>query len=294
MDLFLQALTLGVLLGGIYALLAVGLSLVFGVLRIVNFAHGEIAMMGSYGALFAAVGLGLPPAVALLGGLVVGGAIGYFANAVMLRPVFQGRIDRPGEFVIILTFMLSQLMLAAAIVMFGTTYRNYPSLWGGNIHLAGIAQVSGDRVLAFAAALALLAVLLWVVYYTDPGRAWRALTQNALGARVIGINVNRYANYAFATAGGLAGFAAALLAPLYFIYPTSGMVALVKGFIVVIIGGMGSIWGALLGGLLLGIAETMGAIYLESAFRDAYGFILMIVVLLLFPTGLFGRKVRSV
>ncbi|NIR29363.1 MAG: branched-chain amino acid ABC transporter permease [Gammaproteobacteria bacterium] len=294
MELLVQALALGVLLGGIYALLAVGLSLVFGVLRIVNFAHGELAMLGSYGAFFAAHTVGLPAPVALLGALLVGGLIGYLINATMLRPVFRGKLERPGEYAIIVTFILSQVLLAAAVALFGTSYRNFPSLWETNLNIGGWVFVSGDRVVAFGAALALMGLLLWLVYYTDIGRAWRALTQNPLGARVVGVNVLRYANLAFATAGALAGIAAALLAPLYFIYPTSGMTALVKGFMVVIIGGLGSIWGAIFGGLALGLVETLGAIYISSAYSDAYGFLLMIVVLLLFPHGIFGKAVRAI
>jgi branched-chain amino acid transport system permease protein len=294
MQLLLQALVIGLLLGGIYALLAVGLSLIFGVLRVVNFAHGEIAMLGTYGAYFSVSWLGLPPPVALLGALVVGGLVGYLTNATMLRPVFRGALERPEEYTIIVTFMLSQVLMAAAIAAFGTTYRNFPSLWAANLSLGGLVYVSGDRVVAFLAALALLAFLLFAIYHTDTGRAWRALAQNRLGARVVGINIVRYADLAFATAGALAGIAAALLAPLYLIYPTSGGVALVKGFMVVIIGGLGSIVGAILGGIALGLVETLGAIYVAPAYRDAYGFLLIIAILLLFPQGLLGRREREV
>src|SRR6185312_4716689 len=154
--------------------------------------------------------------------------------------------------------------------------------------------LSGNRLVAFGAAILLIGGLFWIVYRTDIGRAWRALTQSPLGASVVGIDVHRYANYAFLVSGALAGLAAALLAPLMFVFPSSGVVALVKAFIVVIIGGMGSIGGALAAGLLLGIVEVMGPIYVASGYTDAYGFALMIAVLLLKPSGLFGKVGRTI
>ena len=294
MHLLVQAIALGLLLGGIYALMAVGLSLIFGVLRIVNFAHGEIAMLGSYGAVFAVSMLGLSPYIGLVAAFAVGAVVGYVTNAVFLRPVFQGRLERPGEYAIIITFILSQLFLGAALILFGTGYRNLPHFWSANLDLGGWVYVSGDRVFAFLAAIALISALMMVVYFTDTGRAWRALTQQRQGAQVVGIDIMHYANLAFAVGSGLAGVAAGMLAALYFVYPSSGDTVLVKSFIVVIIGGMGSIWGALWGGLALGLIETFGSVYLSSAYADAYGFILMIIVLLLVPQGLFGRTVRAV
>lgn len=294
MELLTQTIALGILLGGVYALMAVGLSLIFGVLRVVNFAHGQLAMLGSYGAVFAVSTLGLSPYLGLAAAFIVGAAIGYVTNAVFLRPVFQDRIERPGEFAIIVTFVLSQLFLGAALIMFGTTYRSFPHFWEINLSLAGWVNVSGDRVFAFGGAITLIALLMWVVYFTDLGRAWRALTQHREGAQVVGVDVVRYANLAFAVGSGLAGVAAGLLAALYFVYPSSGTTVLIKSFIVVIIGGMGSTWGALWGGLALGLIESLGAVYISSSYTDAYGFILMIVILLIAPQGLFGRKVRLV
>ncbi|MGH7490477.1 MAG: branched-chain amino acid ABC transporter permease, partial [bacterium] len=239
MHLLVQTLALGVLIGGIYALVAAGLSLIFGVMRVVNFAHGEMAMFGGYGAYFAANWLGLPALASLAAALVVGGAIGYLTNSLLLRSAVKGALERPGEYVIIVTFALSLLLQASALVMFGPTYRTLNGFWTADVSVGTWIHVSGDRIVTFAAALVLLGLLLWIVYYTDLGRAWRALTQNPLGARVVGVDVLRLSNWAFAISAALAGAGGALLAPVYLVYPSSGTVALIKGFIVVVIGGMG-------------------------------------------------------
>lgn len=293
-QLLAQALLLGLLQGGLYALLAVGLSLVFGILRVVNFAHGEFAMLGSFAAVFATAMLGLPVWLGLVFAATAGALVALATNIVVLRPIYLSRMQQKGEYTIIATFMLSQFMIAAATVLFGTTYRRLPGLWDQNLNLFDFFYLSGNRLVAFAAAVVLIAGLFWIVYRTDLGRAWRALTQSPLGASVVGIDVHRQANYAFLVSGALAGIAAALLAPLMFVFPSSGTVALVKAFIVVIIGGMRSIGGALVAGLLLGMVEVLGTIYVASGYTDAYGFALMIAVLLLRPAGLFGKTGRAV
>lgn len=293
-QLFVQSLVLGVLQGSIYALLAVGLALVFGILRVVNFAHGEFAMLGSFGAVFATSLLGLPVLVGLFAAAATGALVAVLTNLLVLSPIYLSRMRGKGEYTIIATFMLSQFLIAAATLGFGTSYRNVPGLWDENLVFFDMVYLSGNRIVAFLASLVLIGLLFLVVYRTDLGRAWRALTENPLGARVVGIPVARYANYAFLVAGAMSGVAATLLAPLLFAFPSSGTVALVKAFIVVIIGGMGSIAGALVAGLLLGLAEVLGTVYVADGYTDAYGFALMIAVLLVRPSGLFGRRGRAV
>lgn len=293
-QLFVQSLLLGLLQGGLYALLAVGLSLVFGILRVVNFAHGEFAMLGSFAAVFVVGMLGLPVWTGLIAAAVAGAGIAYATNILVLRPIYLSRMRQKGEYTIIATFLLSQFLIAAATLSFGTTYRKLPGLWDQNLAIFDYIYLSGNRIVAFVAAIAMIALLFFIVYRTDIGRAWRALTQNPLGAAVVGIDVNRYANIAFLASGAFAGLAAALLAPLMFVFPASGVIALVKAFIVVIIGGLGSIRGTLFAGLLLGVVEVMGTVYIDTGYTDAYGFALMIAVLLFRPQGLFGRTGRAV
>jgi branched-chain amino acid transport system permease protein len=292
--LFVQTLTLGLLQGGLYALSALGLALVFGVLRAVNFAHGELAMLGAYGAFFAIALTGAPLPVAIAAAGVAGGVAGYLMNRVVLAPIYNRRMANRDEFVVIGTFMLSQVLIAAATIGFGTTYRRIPGFWNENLRLFGMISLSGNRVAAFAAAMLIIAALFYVVRRTDLGRAWRALTQSPLGAASVGIDVRRYADYAFAVSGALAGTAAALIAPLSIVFPGIGAVVCVKAFVVVIIGGLGSIPGAFVAGLLLGLVEAFGSVYLSSSYTEAYGSLLMILVLLLRPAGLFGTVQRRV
>jgi len=293
-ELIVQTLVLGILTGGVYALMAVGLSLIFGVVRVANFAHGALFMVSGYAAYLVGGALNLPTPVAVIAGMSAGGVGGYVIAAIFLRPVYGGKIERPAEYTLVVTFALSLALSAAAFAVFGGDYRHMGGFWSSDLSLDGWIRVSGDRLVAFAVACALILVLLWLVYFTDVGRAWRALTQNRTGARLVGINVARLSNLAFAASGAFVGAASALLLPLLFVYSTSGDVALVKSFVVVVIGGLGSITGSLIGGLLLGIVEVFGATYLGSAYTDAYGFILMIAVLLFRPEGLFGQRVRSV
>lgn len=294
MGLLAQTLTLGVLQGGLYALMAMGLSVIFGVLRAVNFAHGEMAMIGAYAAYFAIAALGLPLPLAIVAAGLAGGTVGFVTNRFILAPIYQQRMDNRDEFVVIATFMLSQVLIAAATLGFGTAYRRVPGFWDQNLRLFGVIFLSGNRLAAFAAAMLVVGGLFYVVHRTDVGRAWRALTQNPLGAASVGIDVRRYADLAFATAGALTGMAAALMAPLGIVYPGLGAVVVVKAFVVVIVGGLGSIQGALVAGLLLGVVEAAGSVYVSSSYTEAYGSLLMIAVLLYRPTGLFGIVQRRV
>ncbi len=294
MALLLQTLTLGILQGGLYALMAMGLSLIFGVLRAVNFAHGEMAMFGAYAAYFAVAGLGAPLPLAILAAGLAGGVIGFATNRFILAPIYTRRMDNRDQFVVITTFMLSQFLIAVATLAFGTAYRHVPGFWNHNLRLFDVIFISGNRLSAFAAAMLVVAALFYLVHRTDLGRAWRALTQNPLGAASVGIDVRRYADLAFATAGALTGIAATLMAPLGVVYPGLGVVVVVKAFVVVIVGGLGSIPGALVAGLLLGLVEALGSVYVSSSYTEAYGSLLMIAVLLFRPAGLFGLVQRRV
>lgn len=295
MQLVLQTIVLGVLIGGIYALIAVGLSLISGVLRIVNFAHGGMFMLGGFTCYYLSTVLGLPQWVGVCGAFLASGMISCLLYVLLLRPIHSGRrVDRPEEYSLIVTFAVSLLLTAGAVAVFGGEYRQVEGMWNANLDLGGWIHFSGNRVAAFVGALLLVAALFWTVYRTDLGRGWRAVAQNQVGASVVGVSVPALAAAAFAASGGLAGTAGALLAPLFFVYPALGQLALIKGFAVMVIGGLGSIAGSLLAGLVLGLIEVFGSTYFDAAYRDAYGFILMVGVLLLRPNGLFGRQGRAI
>jgi len=287
MGLFLQTLLLGTTIGGLYALMGVGLNLIFGVMRVANFAHGVLYMVGGYAAYYLIMAAGVPLPVAVIGAMLAGGAVGYVINAVFLRPVYRSSIERPSEFTLIITFALSLMGTSAATVFLTPNYHRFVGLWPRTLQVLGL-HLAGDRIVAFAVALLLIAALLWLVHFTDLGRGWRALTQNRTGAEIVGVDVFRLANLAFATSGALAAAAGAVLVPLYLAYPTMGDSVVVKSFVVVVLGGLGSIVGSLIGGFVLGWAEAIGSVYLSSGFTDIYGFAIMLLVLLFMPRGLFG------
>ncbi len=293
MELFVQTLVLGLLAGGVYALVAVGLALIFGVLRIATFAHGEMAMIGSYAAFFFADATGANFILAIVAGTAAGGLAGWTMSATLLRSVHRGTVDRPAEYSLIITFALSQLLIASALNGIGAEPRRTEGLWSADLHMGDWVNISGDRIVAFLGAAVMLLVLVALINGTNTGRAWRALSDSRLGAQVVGVDVVRQANLCVAVASALAGAAGALLMPMFTAFPTVGNIVLVKGFIVIVLGGLGSVRGAALGGLLLGIVEVFPSTYVSGDFRDAYGFALMILVLLLFPRGMFGARVRE-
>lgn len=294
MQNFVQILVLGTTIGGLYALMGVGLNLIFGVMRVANLAHGAFYTVGGYAALVGATMIGLPLPLAVLFAILTSGLAGYLLNATVLRVLYKRRVERPSEFVLIVTFALGLAVSAAATIVFSSDYQRIPGFWPANLDLNGWVLIAGDRVVAFAFAVGLIGALLWVVRFTDIGRGWRALTQNPAGAEVVGIDVFRLSNLAFATSGALAGAAGAILVPVYLAYPTMGSVVLVKSFVVVVLGGLGSIGGSLIAGFLLAWAEVFGSIYLSPAYSELYGFTIMILVLLIRPSGLFGRMGRAV
>lgn len=288
-----QILALGTAIGGVYALMGVGLNLIFGVMRVANLAHGAVYMLGGYAAYLAVALLGLPLPLAILLALAVGGGAGWFMNAALLRPLRTAKLERPSEFTLIVTFALA-LMLSAGATIFSTNYLRIPGFWPGNLALGGWVALSGDRAVAFALAVLLIAALMWVVHFTDTGRGWRALTQSPLGAEVLGLNTQRLTSLAFAASGALAAAAGAVLVPVYLVYPTIGDSVIVKSFVVVVLGGLGSVGGSLVGGFLLAWAEALGSVYLDAAYAEVYGLGIMLAVLLLLPNGLFGRMGRAV
>ncbi len=288
-----QTLVLGVMIGGVYALMGVGLNLIFGVMRVADFAHGILYMAGGYAGFYASHLFGVPFIGAVLLAMAVGAVFGFCINAVLLRAVYRRRLERPSEYTLIVTFAVSLMGSSAATALFSPNYRRFPGLLPGNLDLFGTIHLAADRVTAFITALLLCAALLWIVARTDLGRGWRALTQNTTGAAVVGIDVFHLANLAFATSGALAAAAGAVLVPLYLAYPTMGDTVVVKSFVIVVLGGLGSIVGSLVGGVILGVAEAFGSVYVGSGFTDIYGFAIMLLVLVLRPQGLFGVLERE-
>ena len=290
-----QALN-GLVLSVIYALTALGLSLIFGVLRIVNFAHGEVYMLGGYAYYCAVALLGLPP---VLGVATAGAALLAFGAALergLLGPVHAGRVDRPDEYAIMTTFALSILLINLANAVFGPWPQRPEPLFRGSVEL-GELIVSGDRLAAAAAGVVLIAATLVALRFTWAGKAVRAIAQDRGAAETFGVDVARASMLAFGTGAALAGAAGALVGPVFNVTPVMGVVPVIKAYIIIVLGGLGSIPGALVGAVILAEVESFATVLIPDttralAYRDAYGLAVLILVLLVRPQGLFGRAGR--
>lgn len=288
MDQLLQHLLNALILGGTYALLGIGLTLIFGIMRVVNFTHGELYALGAYMVYFFAMVLGVNFFLALVLAVLLGIAVGGLIEIVLLRRLRDASID---------TTML--VMIGAWIIM-----QNSEQLaWSGVAKsivtpfpqqplVLGPVSVSWTRVFVFAVAVLLIVGTHLLIQRTRLGKAMRATFQDRDTAALMGVNINIVYTATFALGSGLAAAAGALLGPVFVVTPTMGNLAALKAFAIVILGGLGNIKGATAGGFILAFAEEIGAGYVSSGYRDAMGFLLIIIVLLFKPTGLFARAER--
>ena len=288
MDQFLQHLLNALILGGTYALLGIGLTLIFGIMRVVNFTHGELYAFGAYMVYFFAMVLGVNFFLALVLAVLLGIALGGLIEIVLLRRLRDANID---------TTML--VMIGAWIIM-----QNAEQLvWSGVAKsivtpfpeqplVLGPVSVSWTRVFVFAVAAVLIVGAQLLIQRTKLGKAMRATFQDRDTAALMGVNINAVYTATFALGSGLAAAAGALLGPVFVVTPTMGNLAALKAFAIVILGGLGNIKGATIGGFILAFVEEIGAGYVSSGYRDAMGFLLIIIVLLFKPTGLFTRAER--
>jgi branched-chain amino acid transport system permease protein len=301
MDYYLLAQVInGVIFGLIYALIALGLTLVFSIMRVVNFSHGEFYMLGGY-ALYAltagavtlfSIPLTLPTIVGLPLAMVAVAIFGILVERGLLRPVYTARMDRPEEYAIILTFGLSLFLQYGALTTVGPYEMTPGSFWEGSKHIIGDLYLGGDRLFAACTSVFLIGATLFFIYGTWTGRALMATAQNRVGSTIVGINTVRMNITAMALAGLLAGAAGALLAPVFLVYPDVGQIPVIKAFVIIVLGGMGSIPGAVIAAVILGLVESLGSVYLSVAYRDVFAFLVLIGVLLFRPHGLFGQKAR--
>ena len=288
MDQFLQHLVNALVLGGTYALLGIGLTLIFGIMRIVNFTHGEFYTFGAYMVYLFAMVLGLNFFLSLFAAVMLGLVLGAAVEFVLLRPLRGASVD---------TTML--VMTGAWIVMQNTELL----VWGGVAKsvthpfpvdplVLGPISISWIRVFVFVIAVLLIVAAHLLINKTRLGRAMRSTFQDRETAALMGVNINAIHMATFALGSGLAAAAGALLGPVFVLAPTMGDMVALKAFAIVILGGLGSFMGAALGGLILALVEEMGAGYISSGYRDAIGFLIIIAVLIYKPTGLFARAER--
>jgi branched-chain amino acid transport system permease protein len=286
MDFLLQLVANGLVNGSFYALSAIGLTLVFGLMRVVNFAHGEFYMVGGLlgWALTANLGLGFFPALGLV--IVIMGAAGWIIERVLIERVRE-QGEEPG---ILLTIGLSIFIANTALVIVGTAPQKVAMPIANKPLLLGPVVLTEARLFIVAMAAALIVAAHLFVQHTKLGRAMRATFQDTMAAKLAGIRTANVYAATFALGTILAGVAGMLLGAIYVVQPTIGGLVSLKAFVVVILGGLGSFAGAIVGGLVLGVAEALFGGYVATGYVDAIGFALVILMLLVRPYGLFSRR----
>ena len=284
MEILVQQLFNGLTIGSIYALVALGLTLVYGILHIPNFAHGALYMMGGYITLMMMVQYGLHYWLAILVSMVVVGLIGVL----MERLVFYPLRHAPPIHDKIAAIGILLFLEAFAQFVWGADYQTMPTPYGQVIQLFGL-TFTMQRLLIIIAAIAVMVLLYLFLKKTYTGASIIAMSQDRDGANLVGINTNRVAMLTFLISGGLAAIASSLAAPINLVFPGMGQLVILKAFVIIILGGMGSIPGAIIGGYILGFSESLGATYISNDYKDIIAFILLVIILSVKPTGLFAK-----
>src|SRR5438093_1261162 len=278
----------GLVIGMLYSLMALGITFIYGVMKMINWSMGEFYMIGSY-VQYALIATLLGPRRWWLALPIAMGAVfllGLVIQRWLLRPMFVGAVERRDEYATIVTIAMMIFFRNLAIVLGGPN--QYAPGDYARPTMIGTLPISGNRFVALVATFVLLAVFYLVVGRTWIGRALRGAAQNRVAIQTAGIDVLRLDMLAFGVGVALAAAAGALLAPDFLVYPENGAISTFKGFEIIVIGGLGSIPGSVVGGVLLGVIEALGSVFIASAYKDLYGFVLLIALLVLRPTGLFG------
>jgi branched-chain amino acid transport system permease protein len=283
MSIFIQQALNGLMAGSIYALIALGLTLIFGLLGVLNFAQGQFVMMGAF-ATFVFVQAGASFALAMTGAVIGVAVLSLLLERFVFRPV-QG-VEING---LIVSVGLIGVFQNLVLLQFGTDARNIPPPFPGAARLFGIAFI-WERLFIFAACLAVVAALLLFLRRSKWGHAMRATLQNRDAAALVGIPTQQVIATSFAISGAMAAAAGALLGTISPVDAFMGDAPLVKGFIVLVLGGVGSPLGAVIAGLLLGVAESLGAGYISESFKDAFGLVALVLVLLIRPRGILPER----
>ena len=276
----------GLLLGGVYALISIGLTLIFGVLEIVNFAHGEFLMLSMYAAFWLFQLYGIDPYLSILIILPVFFVIGLAVQRVTIQPI----LNSPPLNQIFTTIGLSLILQNVALFFFKADYRTIKTSYSDlGLNIAGLI-VSFPRLIAFLLAMGIIAVLLIYLKSTYTGMAIRALAQERRAAMLMGIDVYKTYRLAFGIGIACVGAAGSILMPIYFVFPTVGSLFVLIAFVVVILGGYNSLIGSLLGGLIIGVIEGFSGFFISPHLKEVVYFIIFIFILIFKPTGLLGRK----
>ena len=288
--LIFEQLINGLTQGSIYALIAIGFVIIFGTMNLVTFAHGEVYMMGAFTGYFALGVWHLPWYVALAMGMGSAWILGFLVEKIAFRPLRAAGHMPP----LLITIGLSIILKDLAVIFFGAENRPVPSIYGETVKIAGL-QISLLQILILGLTGLLIILLRLLIQGTKIGRAMRATAQDHEAAYAMGVNINRVFSVSFCLASCLGG-AAGVMVGIYYnaVYPVMGDTAGLKGFAACIFGGLTSIPGAILGGLIIGIVENLTVQFIASGYRDIVAFMVLVIVLILRPQGILGKKIRAV
>jgi branched-chain amino acid transport system permease protein len=286
MSIWLELLVSGILLGGIYALPTIGLTLVFGVLRIVNFAHGELLMLAMYGAYWLFKLLGMSPYVSLIIVSLLMFVVGVIIERIVIRPT----LTRPHMVQVFTTLGLSVLFVNGAQALWTANYLSVQTGISKINVVLGPVSAGLPRIVAFICALVILIGLYLFLRLSFTGKAIQATAENVDAAKLMGINVDRIYTLTFALGSAVTGAAGCLLIPMYYAYPRIGIDFIVITFVIAVMGGLGSIPGAIGASFIIGVVETFSGFFIGPAFKQAIYFAAFILVLVLKPAGLFGKR----
>lgn len=287
--MILQQILNGIMLGGTYALLALGYTLIFGILRLLHIAHGEVFMVGAYAGYFLSSAYGVSYPVAILGAMAGAVVTGILIELVGFRPLRNAPQLAP----LIASLGLSIFIQNLALLVWSPTPRMFHTPYLDRVVHLGVISMSAQRVVVFVVSVVLIAALYLVVQRTALGKAMRATALDAEAASLMGINVRSVVVATFALGSALAGVAGALVGPILILSPFMGIPVILKAFAVVIMGGFGNIQGTIAAGFMLGIVEGLGAMVLPSIYIDIIAFVMLIGTLLVRPTGLFAEPLEE-
>ncbi|WP_078392516.1 branched-chain amino acid ABC transporter permease [Shouchella patagoniensis] len=285
MDILLQQLFNGLTIGSVYSLVALGLTLVYGILHIPNFAHGALYMLGGYVTLMTMAAFGFPYFLAMFVSILIVGFVALLMERLVFHPLrhsppIHDKIAAIGVLLFLETFVQ---------LVWGAEYRAMSTPFGEVVSFLGI-TVTVQRILIVVAAVVVMVLLQLFLKKTLIGAAIVAMSQNREGAFLVGINANKVAMLTFFISGALAAIAASIASPINLVFPGMGHLVILKAFVIIIIGGMGSIPGAIIGGYILGFSESLGATFISSDYSDLIAFALLVIILTIQPKGLFAKK----
>ena len=290
---FISYLINGVSLGSVYAIIALGYTMVYGIAKMLNFAHGDVIMIGAYVALMSMTQAGLSPITSVLISVVVCTVLGVVIERIAYKPLRNAGSPLA---VLITAIGVSYLLQNLALLIFGANAQSFPSAvhWGGISLAGGSLKITGETIVTIMACIVIMVVLMLFIQKSKAGQAMRAVSEDKGAAQLMGINVNGTIALTFAIGSALAAIAGVLLCSAYpSLTPYTGSMPGIKAFVAAVFGGIGSIPGAFIGGILLGVIEIFGRAYISSQMADAIVFAVLIIVLLVKPAGLLGKNIQE-